>query len=128
MEKNAGFYKTGDLCIADEEGDVLYLGRIDFQTKIQGFRVELSEIEFHVKAFLEKINVVAVTLIDHIGNTELGLVIESKQFDTEPLLTHMKEKMPAYMIPKLIKFTPVFPLNSNGKTDRKLLQQTFKLS
>ena len=40
------FYKTGDLCKCDEQGDILYLGRIDFQTKIQGFRVELSEIEF----------------------------------------------------------------------------------
>ena len=122
------FYKTGDLCIADEEGDVLYLGRTDFQTKIQGFRVELSEIEFHVKAFLEKTNVVAVTLTDAIGNAELGLVIESAAFDTEPLLNYMKAKMPSYMIPKLIKFTAVFPLNSNGKTDRKLLQQTFKLA
>jgi D-alanine--poly(phosphoribitol) ligase subunit 1 len=70
------FYKTGDLCKADADGDILYLGRIDFQTKIQGFRVELSEIEFHVKAFLDKINVVAITLTDAIGNAELALVIE----------------------------------------------------
>lgn len=120
------FYKTGDLCKADEEGDLLYLGRIDFQTKIQGFRVELSEIEFHVKTFLEKINVVCVALIDAIGNTELGLVIESGEFNVEALQAYMKEKMPAYMIPKLIRFVPVFPLNANGKTDRKKLESVFK--
>lgn len=124
--KTERFYKTGDLCKADADGDILYLGRIDFQTKIQGFRVELSEIEFHVKAFLDKVNVVAITLTDAIGNAELGLVIESNPFDLAPLQEYMKEKMPGYMIPKLFQFVDVFPLNSNGKTDRKLLTQEFK--
>ncbi len=121
------FYKTGDLCKADADGDILYLGRIDFQTKIQGFRVELSEIEFHVKAFLDKINVVAITLTNAIGNAELALVIESNPFDLAKLQEYMKEKMPGYMIPKLFQFVAVFPLNSNGKTDRKKLQQEFKI-
>jgi D-alanine--poly(phosphoribitol) ligase subunit 1 len=120
------FYKTGDLCQCDEAGDIIYLGRIDFQTKIQGFRVELSEIEFHVKAFLEKINVVAIAYTDTIGNTEIGLAIESKDFDTAALQEYMKTKMPAYMIPRQIVFAPVFPLNTNGKTDRKVLGLLFK--
>ena len=51
------FYKTGDLCKIDEFGDLLYLGRMDFQIKIQGYRVELSEIEYYAKEFLSKINV-----------------------------------------------------------------------
>lgn len=124
--KTERFYKTGDLCKMDEQGDILYLGRIDFQAKIQGFRVELSEIEFHVKTFLEKINAVAVTLTDAVGNTELGMVIESKPFDLSALNAYMKEKMPWYMVPKWIQFVEVFPLNSNGKIDRKKLQQEFK--
>ena len=119
------FYKTGDLCLADADGDILYLGRIDFQTKIQGFRVELSEIEFHVKAFLDKLNAVAIALTDPIGNTELGLVIESGEFSTEGLQEYMKEKMPSYMIPKRIAFIGTFPLNVNGKTDRKKLAELF---
>ena len=124
--KQERFYKTGDLCQADAEGDLLYLGRLDYQIKIQGFRVELSEIEFHVKAFLKTINVVVVPLLDPIGNTELGLVIESMEFNTEALHDYMKTKMPLYMVPKLIKFIPVFPLNTNGKTDRKELGLIFK--
>jgi acyl-coenzyme A synthetase/AMP-(fatty) acid ligase len=119
------FYKTGDLCLCDEDGDILYLGRMDYQTKIQGFRVELSEIEFHVKSFLVKHNAVAVALIDGIGNTEIGLIIESKSFSTEPLMEFMKSQMPPYMIPRKIVFTDVFPLNTNGKTDRKKLEQLF---
>lgn len=118
-------YKTGDLCRFDEEGDIMYLGRADQQVKIQGFRIELAEIEFHVKAFLGKTNAVAVPILDAVGNTEIGLVIESKPIGTDPLLDHIKQKLPAYMIPKRIQFADEFPLNTNGKTDRNKLKQLF---
>lgn len=119
------FYKTGDLCTADEDGDIMYLGRIDSQTKVQGFRVELSEIEFFAKEFLQKINVVAIAFTNQIANTEIGMVIESAEFDTKELINYMKTKMPVYMIPTQVKFVNVFPLNTNGKTDRNLLKQNF---
>lgn len=119
------FYKTGDLCRFDAEGDILYLGRLDSQVKIQGFRIELSEIEFHVKSFLGKINAVAVPLLDAVGNTEIGLVIESTPSNTDHLLDYIKLKLPAYMIPKKIQFANEFPLNTNGKTDRNKLKLLF---
>ncbi len=119
------FYKTGDLCVEDNDGDILYLGRIDFQTQIQGFRVELSEVEFHVKAFLNKVNAVALAIKNKIGNTEIGLAIESEEFDTKELLASLKTKMPTYMLPTQLKFFKKFPLNTNGKTDRKALIQKF---
>ncbi|GAA4274191.1 AMP-binding protein [Aquimarina gracilis] len=119
------FYRTGDLCTVDHEGDILYLGRVDFQAKIQGFRVELSEIEFHTKASLHKMNVVAVAFVNKIKNTEIGLVIESDAFDVKQLLEDLKTKLPQYMIPTQIKFIDSFPLNTNGKTDRKKLKEMF---
>lgn len=119
------FYKTGDLVRFDKEGDILYLGRLDSQVKIQGFRIELSEIEFHVKAFLGKTNAVVVPLLDAVGNTELGLVIESKSNNTDLLLDYVKLKLPSYMIPKRIMFANEFPLNNNGKTDRNKLKLLF---
>ncbi len=126
--KNERFYKTGDLCKIDDEGDILYLGRSDFQVKVQGFRVELSEIEFHVKEFLKDMNAVAVAFDDALGNTEIGLVIESDKFDTCNLKDYLKTKMPAYMLPKAIYFEHSFPLNINGKTDRNKLKLLFKVS
>jgi len=120
------FYKTGDLCICDEQGDLLYLGRIDFQTKIQGFRVELSEIEFHAKTFLGKKNLVAIAFTDLIGNTEVGLAIESNEFNIDSLVDYLKFKLPVYMIPKSIIFSNGFPLNINGKVDRKELEKLLK--
>ena len=124
-EEITRFYKTGDLCIEDKEGDILYLGRIDFQTKIQGFRVELSEIEFYTKLFLNQINVVALPITNTIGNTEIVLIIESNEFNPDFLLEYLKSKIPAYMIPTKLKFLASFPLNVNGKIDRKILMQNF---
>jgi len=123
--KETRFYKTGDLCVEDSDGDFMYLGRIDFQTQIQGYRVELSEVEFHVKTFLDKINSVAIAITNKIGNTEIGLVIESDEFDTKGLFDYIKGKMPSYMIPTQTRFVKTFPLNVNGKTDRKALGKIF---
>lgn len=120
------FYKTGDLCQCDVQGDMLYVGRMDFQTKIQGFRVELSEIEFHARAFLWNKNLAAIAYADLIGNNEVGLVVESDEFDSTPLLDYLKAKMPVYMIPKAVVFSKAFPLNTNGKTDRKKLALLFR--
>ncbi len=119
------FYKTGDLCLADDDGDIMFSGRIDSQTKVQGFRVELPEIEFFAKEYLKKINAVAIAFTNQIGNTEIGMVIESEVFDTKKLLGYMKAKMPVYMIPTQIFFVKLFPLNNNGKTDRKKLRELF---
>lgn len=122
---NTRFYKTGDLCLADEEGDIMYLGRIDSQIKVQGFRVELSEIEFFAKEYLKKINAVAIAFTNKIHNTEIGMVIESDEFDTKELVSYMKTKMPVYMIPTQMRFEKSFPLNTNGKIDRKVLKEKF---
>lgn len=122
---NTRFYRTGDLCSADKDGDILYLGRVDFQAKIQGYRVELSEIEYHAKSALNKINVVAVAFTNSIHNTEIGLILESDSFNTTQLIEDLKIKLPQYMIPTQIKFIKNFPLNTNGKTDRNTLTKLF---
>lgn len=119
------FYKTGDLCLADADGDIMYLGRIDSQIKVQGFRVELSEIEFFAKEYLKKTNAVAIAFTNKINNTEIGMVIEAGEFDTKELISYMKTKMPGYMIPTQWRFVNSFPLNTNGKIDRKPLKEKF---
>lgn len=121
--KQTRFYKTGDICFFDEDGYIMFIGRIDFQTKIKGYRVELTEVEFHAKAVLDKINVVAIPYQNKIGETELGMVIESMTCNIQELLNQMKLKVPAYMIPSKIKLMKEFPLNKNGKIDRKALEQ-----
>ncbi|MDB2462849.1 AMP-binding protein [Algibacter sp.] len=123
--ENTRFYKTGDLCCVDKDGDILYIGRVDFQAKIQGFRVELSEIEFHVRAALNKINAVALAFNNSTQNSEIGLILECDSLDTKKLLEYLKSKLPGYMIPTQIRFQNNFPLNTNGKTDRNKLKELF---
>lgn len=114
------FYRTGDLCSKDAEGDMLYYGRKDFQVKIQGFRVELGEIEQLAREFMHGANAIATVVKDDGGSDILGLCIE-QDADTIALTEHLKAKLPAYMIPEIIAYVPQFPLNGNGKIDRKQL-------
>lgn len=121
-EEGTRYYRTGDLCVMDDAGDFLYYGRLDFQAKIQGYRVELGEIEFHVREYLKKVNVAAVAFTNASGNTEIALFVESEKMPEEELRAYMRCKMPSYMIPSRIVFVPQFPLNANGKTDRNRLK------
>ena len=123
--KKTKFYRTGDLCSFDISGNIIYLGRIDFQVKINGYRVELYEIEHHAKSFLEKINVIAIEFTGKTKNSEIGIAIESAKFDYGSLLEYLKTKMPNYMIPSKLIFLEKFPLNSNQKIDRKEIKSLF---
>ena len=128
-KKPVRFYKTGDLCFKNSDGDYMFIGRIDFQVKIRGYRIELSEVEYHAKTKSnEKAHMVAIDVINHLGNAELALAIESTPFSTDDMLSYMKTKMPNYMIPAHIEFVKEFPYNSNGKIDRTKLRSYFKLN
>lgn len=119
------FYRTGDLCLKDEDGDIMYSGRIDFQVKVQGFRVELSEIELYAKEAVKKRNAIAVAFSNSLGNTEIGLILEGGEIEILPIIEYLKSKIPPYMVPSKIKFIDNFPLNINGKTDRNKLSEQF---
>jgi len=121
------FYHTGDLCHWDKSGNIIYSGRIDQQAKIQGFRVELGEIEYHARNYYEnKTRVVAMAFVNSKGLTEIALFVESKPSDPAGLVTYMESKMPHYMIPTRILFEEVLPLNNSDKIDRAALKLRLK--
>jgi amino acid adenylation domain-containing protein len=115
------FYRTGDLCKIDQAGNFLYLGRIDNQVKIDGHRVELEEIEFHARALCGGKQVVAAVNTTEAGFQSILLFIECEKHVIDGLEEHLKKRLPSYMIPKELITVSHFPLNSNGKTDRKAL-------
>lgn len=121
------FYKTGDLCYIDEDGDIMYSGRLDSQVKIQGFRVELGEIEHHAREFVKGRSVAAVAFENNSGNNEIALFVEGSLPNTENLLKYLKSKMPFYMIPSKVIPKEEFPVNTNGKTDRNMLKKNIIL-
>ncbi|MCX6266780.1 MAG: AMP-binding protein [Bacteroidetes bacterium] len=115
------FYKTGDEGLCDEEGDFYYCGRIDNQVQIQGFRVELSEIEYPVREYFKIDALVAIEKKDKNQNSEIYLFVENFKGDTNDIMTHLKKSIPSYMLPSGIINLPKLPLNPNGKIDRKVL-------
>ena len=121
------FYKTGDLCIMDKEGDIFYCGRKDHQVKIQGFRIELSEIENTAKKFLNfSRNVIAITYNQKGTGDSIALIIEGKGgIDTESLKTYLQRELPYYMIPREIQFFDKFPINNSNKIDRTKIKEIF---
>ena len=94
---------------------------MDNQIKIQGFRVELGEIEYHAREVVQR-NVVCLALEEN-GSLILHLVIEGKETDTKPILEYMKSKMPHYMIPAKFHFIEKFPLNNSDKIDRQTIKK-----
>lgn len=120
------FYHTGDLCYKDEEGDIMYSGRLDHQAKIQGFRVEMGEIEYHAREFLGGTNVVCLAFDNKDGLTEIAMFIENEQFDPAQLLAYMRTKMPGYMIPSRLYWVTAFQLNANDKVDKNILKSMIK--
>ena len=116
------YYRTGDLCQVDADGDIIYCGRKDTQVKIQGFRIELGEIEYHVKAFYKHgCNAVVLPVYATDGSCELHLAVEKEAEDTESLERYMQSHLPPYMLPRRIHFIPCFPQNNSNKIDRNQL-------
>lgn len=115
------FYRTGDLAFQDDGNDFMFSGRIDNQVKIQGFRVELSEIEHHAREFVKQNQVAAIAYKNKIGNQQIHLFVEDYCGKTNELENHLKLKLPQYMVPTSISTLKLFPLNVNGKVDRKTL-------
>jgi D-alanine--poly(phosphoribitol) ligase subunit 1 len=125
-EEKTRFYKTGDSCYFDDDGDIMLVGRIDHQVKVQGYRVELGEIEYHVRAFLKGQNAVASAFNNAMGNAEIALFVEGVLPDNSVLLEYLKSKMPYYMIPSKIIVEKNFPINTSGKVDRVYLRNSLK--
>ena len=123
VREGVRYYHTGDLCYWHESGNIMYSGRIDQQAKIQGFRVELGEIEHHARTFYgNERRVMAIAFQNAQSLTEIALFVESQAEDTKALVEYMRSKMPHYMIPTRILFEPTFPLNKSEKVDRNALK------
>ncbi|MBO4600504.1 MAG: amino acid adenylation domain-containing protein [Bacteroidales bacterium] len=117
------YYHTGDLCYRHPSGNIMYCGRIDHQAKIQGFRVELGEIEYHAREFYKKEHrTVAIAFQNASALTEIALFVEHAQEDPAPLLSYLRSKMPSYMVPTRIIYRPQFPLNDSDKINRTQLK------
>lgn len=108
-------YKTGDVVAYNEFGELLCYGRVDNQIKYMGHRIELGEIESVINSHPKIRNSACIFKEEIVCFYESEEEIDLKVF--------LKDKLPAYMIPKKIVKLDKFKLNQNGKIDRKVLNE-----
>lgn len=115
------WYRTGDL-VRKKGCCYSYIGRMGTQIKVRGYRVELSEIEFALSKIISNSQVVVVPRFSQGLVTGTVAFIPSEcTLSDETLIEKMALSLPNYMVPSLIKRLDLFPLNINGKVDRKRL-------
>lgn len=123
----ARLYKTGDLVRHMPDGAVEFLGRIDHQVKIRGQRIELGEIEAVIGSHPDVRETVVVASGADAADTRLvayvaGTLSTADEAAAEATLrAHCEVSLASYMVPSVWMFLDTFPLNANGKVDRKQL-------
>ncbi len=117
-------YRTGDLARWLSDGNIEFLGRLDYQVKIRGFRIELGEIESRLLSYDGVKEAVVIDREGNDGNKYIcGYITAAKTIDLEALKRHLAEELPEYMIPAYIKQLEAIPMTQNGKVDRRSLPE-----
>lgn len=115
-------YRTGDLAKINAEGDILFLGRIDDQIKLRGFRIELNEIEEVIMTYPGMTQaVVSLCELDNPTLVAYLLINSEKTFDLNDFKQFLHQKLPIYMIPAAFEMVNHFPILPSGKVNRKAL-------
>ena len=115
------WYLTGDLGMRDANGIFHHLGRTDNQVKVKGNRIELEEVEAHLRRAADS-EVIAVVAWPVVEGAAQGLVAFcASPHPVEAITTAMLETLPRYMVPGRIEILDSLPVNINGKIDRRAL-------
>lgn len=120
-------YRTGDLGRFSGDGNLEFIGRVDHQVKLRGFRIDLGDIESNLRQHKEVKE--AVVLSKSFSDQDQRLVAfvvprhrgGSRDQTGSQLRTYLKERLPEYMVPNDVVVLEEMPLNPNGKTDRNAL-------
>lgn len=110
-------YRTGDLVSRNDRGEIMFLGRKDFQIKHLGYRIELGEIE-HLVTSIGLVDNACV--LYHRERKEITLFFEAKQ-NVQPstIRQGLAGVLPKYMLPTVFRQMDALPRNPNGKIDRQ---------
>jgi amino acid adenylation domain-containing protein len=124
-ERGGRMYRTGDLARHRRDGEVEYLGRIDGQVKLRGFRVELDEIRAHLGSHPEVRDAAVVYRAREPGGEPLIVAYVVASGEPAPAAAELHRflagRLPRYMVPEVFVELAALPLTPNGKVDRKAL-------
>lgn len=123
-DPNSRLYKTGDSARILNDGNIVFLGRIDQQVKLRGYRIELGEIESILNQHEAVKQVLVLALEDASGDKKLIAYLvfnEGREATSADLRLFLSTKLPEYMLPSVFIFLDTMPLTPNGKVDRSAL-------
>ena len=122
-------YRTGDWGRL-RDGLLFFEGRMDGQIKLNGYRIELGDLEANLRALPDIADVVVlpVTKGNRIDSLAAIVVLAGERSGSDfeisaRLKTSLGERLPAYMVPRKFKFLDAFPMTANGKADRRKLAE-----
>jgi amino acid adenylation domain-containing protein len=118
------WYRTGDLVRVDR-GELVHLGRLDQQVKINGSRIELGEIEALLRADEHVDDVVVLTVPSRRGGTEIVAAVVGGTACPADLTAALRARLPRYMVPARVLRLSALPLNHSQKIDRKQVASAF---
>lgn len=119
-------YRTGDRARFRPDGEIEYLGRLDRQVKIRGHRIELEEIESHLRTFPGVQSAAVVLRPDAAGEMAPAAYVVAGPGDAvgaTSIRSHLESRLPAFMVPKTITPIERLPLLPNGKVDLHALPE-----
>ncbi len=122
--ENLRLYRTGDLVRYTDEGNIVFIGRIDNQIKLRGYRIELGEIETLISGMEDISEALVMLREDDSGDKRLVayLLLKNKENDDiSAVREYCQNNLPSYMVPSAFVVLDSLPVNSNGKIDRKAL-------
>ena len=125
-ESGGRLYKTGDRVRWLRDGRLDFLGRVDFQIKINGQRVETGEIESVLSQCPGVRDALVIAKASSNGTMRLVGYVLGDGLDTGGVLDVCRAQLPVYMVPSALVELSEWPLNANGKVDRKQLPQPGK--
>jgi amino acid adenylation domain-containing protein len=121
-------YRTGDLVRWLDDGSLDYLGRIDRQLKVRGYRVEPGEIEECLRSHPAVRDAAVVDRHDGWQTSLRGFVVAAEPVTEAELKRHLRQRLPEYLVPSRIAQLDALPLTPNGKLDRAALRRPRKSS
>jgi amino acid adenylation domain-containing protein len=127
-EDGARLYKTGDFARWGADGNIEFLGRMDQQVKLRGFRIELEEIESVLREYPLVQDAVVVMTGNGLHGKQLAAyfseTVKNNNADISAgLQAFLKEKLPVHMVPRFLISVKKFPYTPGGKLDRKALPE-----
>jgi amino acid adenylation domain-containing protein len=119
------WYRTGDRVRRPVSGPMTYLGRADSQVQVNGYRVEVGEVEAALRAVVSGAHAAVVPFPPGVGRCDALIAFVAGDHDPRAVRRALAERLPYYMVPREVRVLDALPLTPNGKIDRRALSARY---